>query len=135
MSVETQPKETKAQRAERLKSVKNPWECLDEIRNFASRGYSSIPDEWIKTYFRWWGVYTQGDGVGAVGGTGGEGKALPYFMVRIRLSGNQRCGLYSGGAWKRSRLLATRGRRTFHRPPSGGAPECFYSLGSGAACP
>ena len=86
MSVETQPKETKAQRAERLKSVKNPWECLDEIRNFASRGYSSIPDEWIKTYFRWWGVYTQGDGIGAVGGTGGEGKALPYFMVRIRLS-------------------------------------------------
>jgi sulfite reductase (ferredoxin) len=30
-------------------------------------------------------VYTQGDGVGAVGGTGGEGKALPYFMVRIRI--------------------------------------------------
>ncbi len=86
MSVEAPPKETKAQRAERLKSVKNPWECLDEIRNFASHGYSSIPDEWIKTYFRWWGVYTQGDGVGAVGGSGGEGKALPYFMVRIRLS-------------------------------------------------
>jgi sulfite reductase (ferredoxin) len=86
MSVEAQPKETKAQRAERLKSVKNPWECLEEIRNFANHGYSSIPDEWIKTYFRWWGVYTQGDGVGAVGGTGGEGKALPYFMVRIRLS-------------------------------------------------
>jgi sulfite reductase (ferredoxin) len=86
MSVEAQPKETKAQRAERLKSVKNPWECLEEIRNFARHGYSSIPDEWIKTYFRWWGVYTQGDGVGAVGGTGGEGKALPYFMVRIRLS-------------------------------------------------
>src|SRR5437660_6145682 len=86
MSVETQPKESKAQRAERLKSVKNPWECLDEIRNFARNGYSSIPDEWIKTYFRWWGVYTQGDGAGAVGGTGGEGKSTPYFMVRIRLS-------------------------------------------------
>ena len=68
MSVEAPPKETKAQRAERLKSVKNPWECLDEIRNFASHGYSSIPDEWIKTYFRWWGVYTQGDGAGVVGG-------------------------------------------------------------------
>src|SRR5579872_6871945 len=86
MSTQTEPKETKAQRAERLKSVKNPWECLEEIRNFASHGYSSIPDEWIKTYFRWWGVYTQGDGVGAIGGTGGEGKALPYFMVRVRLS-------------------------------------------------
>ncbi|MEK7854096.1 MAG: nitrite reductase, partial [candidate division NC10 bacterium] len=29
--------------------------------------------------------YTQGDGVGAVGGKGGEGKAVPYFMVRIRI--------------------------------------------------
>lgn len=86
MSAQSQSKETKAQRAERLKSVKNPWECLDEIRNFARHGYDSIPDEWIKTYFRWWGVYTQGDGAGAVGGTGGEGKASPYFMVRIRLS-------------------------------------------------
>ncbi|HKR94870.1 MAG TPA: nitrite/sulfite reductase, partial [Candidatus Angelobacter sp.] len=41
---------------------------------------------WIKTYFRWWGVYTQGDGAGALGGSGGEGKAMPYFMLRIRLS-------------------------------------------------
>ena len=78
-------KETKAQRAERLKSQKNPWECLEEIRTFAKGGYSAIPDEWIKTYFRWWGVYTQGDGIGAIGGAGGEGKATPYFMVRIRL--------------------------------------------------
>ncbi len=37
------------------------------------------------TYFRSWGVYTQGDGAGVVGGTGGEGKATPYFMVRIRI--------------------------------------------------
>ena len=86
MSTQAQPKETKAQRAERLKSVKNPWECLEEIRNFARHGYDSIPEEWIKTYFRWWGVYTQGDGAGAVGGTGGEGKTTPYFMVRVRLS-------------------------------------------------
>src|SRR5215469_13229536 len=78
-------KETKAQRAERLKNLKNPWECLEEIRTFAKGGYSAIPDEWIKTYFRWWGVYTQGDGIAAIGGTGGEGKATPYFMVRIQL--------------------------------------------------
>ena len=45
----------------------------------------SIPPEWLGTYFRWWGIYTQGDGVGAVGGKGGEGKAVPYFMVRIRI--------------------------------------------------
>lgn len=63
--------ETKAQRVERLKREKNPWECLDEIRAFAARGHGAIPEAWIKTYFRWWGVYTQGDGAGAVGGTGG----------------------------------------------------------------
>lgn len=77
--------ETKAQRVERLKREKNPWEALDDIRRFAREGFSSIPPEWIGTYFRWWGVYTQGDGAGVVGGHGGEGKALPYFMVRIRI--------------------------------------------------
>lgn len=81
----TEVKETKAQRIERLKREKNPWECLDEIRAFARDGHQSIPPEWLGTYFRFWGVYTQGDGVGAVGGTGGEGKAVPYFMVRIRI--------------------------------------------------
>ncbi|HYL09987.1 MAG TPA: hypothetical protein VEU31_04560 [Candidatus Acidoferrales bacterium] len=79
-------RETKAQRVERLKRGKNPWESLAEIRRFAKQGYSSIPPEWLGTYFRWWGVYTQGDGLGAVGGSGGEGKSTPYFMVRIRLT-------------------------------------------------
>src|ERR1700758_1012390 len=78
-------KETKAQRVERLKREKNPWECLDEIRRFAREGFQTIPPEWLGTYFRWWGVYTQGDGAGVVGGHGGEGKALPYFMLRIRI--------------------------------------------------
>jgi sulfite reductase (ferredoxin) len=78
-------KESKAQRVERLKRTKNPWEGLDEIRQFARQGFSSIPPEWIGTYFRWWGVYTQGDGAGVVGGKNGEGNALPYFMVRIRI--------------------------------------------------
>jgi sulfite reductase (ferredoxin) len=78
-------KETKAQRVERLKREKNPWEGLEEIRRFARGGFTSIPPEWIGTYFRWWGVYTQGDGAGAIGGSNGEGKALPYFMVRIRI--------------------------------------------------
>src|SRR5215467_12344082 len=82
----TPVKETKAQRAERLKLEKNPWECFEEIRQFARKGLSAVPDAWIKTYFRWWGVYTQGDGAGAVGGVGGEGRAMPYFMLRIRLS-------------------------------------------------
>jgi len=77
--------ETKAQRVERLKREQNPWESLAEIRRFAREGFSSIPPEWIGTYFRWWGVYTQGDGVGAIGGQGGEGRALPYFMLRIRI--------------------------------------------------
>jgi sulfite reductase (ferredoxin) len=78
-------KETKAQRIERLKRELNPWEHFQEILRFAREGYEAIPPEWLSTYFRWWGVYTQGDGVGAVGGKGGEGKAVPYFMVRIRI--------------------------------------------------
>ena len=78
-------KETKAQRVERLKREKNPWEALEEIRGFARTGFPSIPPEWIGTYMRWWGVYTQGDGAGVLGGANGEGKALPYFMVRIRV--------------------------------------------------
>ena len=78
-------KETKAQRVERLKRSKNAWEHFDEIRDFARKGYASIPPEWFSTYFRSWGVYTQGDGAGVVGGAGGEGKATPYFMVRIRI--------------------------------------------------
>jgi sulfite reductase (ferredoxin) len=78
-------KETTAQRVERLKRAKNPWEGLDEIRRFAREGFDSIPSEWIGTYFRWWGVYTQGDGAGVTGGKGGVGRALPRFMVRIRI--------------------------------------------------
>jgi len=78
-------KETKAQRVERLKREKNPWQALDEIRRFAREGFQSIPPEWLGTYFRWWGVYTQGDGAGVVAGQGGEGKALPCFMLRIRI--------------------------------------------------
>ncbi len=81
----TTTKETKAQRAERLKRARNPWEGLDEIRRFAREGFESIPPEWIGTYFRWWGVYTQGDGEGVTGGKNGEGRALQRFMVRIRI--------------------------------------------------
>src|SRR6266404_4018041 len=77
-------KESKAQRAERLKRELNPWEAYAEIRRFAREGHASIPPEWA-TYFRWWGIYSQGDGVGAVGGRGGEGRSVPYFMVRIRI--------------------------------------------------
>ena len=78
-------KETKAQRVERLKREKNAWEHFDEIRAFARQGHASIPPEWLGTYFRSWGVYTQGDGAGVVGGKNGEGKATPFFMVRIRI--------------------------------------------------
>lgn len=79
------PKETKAQRVERLKRAQNPWEGLEQIRRFAREGFDSIPPEWLGSYFRWWGIYTQGDGLGVLGGKGGEGKVAPYFMVRIRL--------------------------------------------------
>ena len=77
------PKETKAQRAERLKREKNPWEAFDEVRAFARAGRSSVLPEWAGLYFKWWGIYTQGDGVGATGGKGGEGVTSDYFMMRI----------------------------------------------------
>jgi sulfite reductase (ferredoxin) len=76
-------KETKAQRMERLKREKNPWETFDEVRTFARQGRSSVVPEWASAYFKWWGVYTQGDGVGATGGKGGEGLATDWFMMRI----------------------------------------------------
>lgn len=77
--------ETKTQKHERLKREKNPWEALDELRAYARRGFDAIPPEWISTYLRWWGVYTQGDGAGVIGGKDGVGKAVPRFMVRIRI--------------------------------------------------
>ena len=80
-----QPKETKAQKVERLKRSKNPWEHFDEIEEFALQGRAALIPEWANLYFKWWGIYTQGDGSGAIGGTGGEGKATQYFMMRIAL--------------------------------------------------
>ena len=78
-------KETKAQKIERLKRELNPWDQIEQIRQFAREGRGSIPPEWANAYFKWWGIYTQGDGVGAVGGKGGEGLATEYFMMRIGL--------------------------------------------------
>ena len=77
-------KETKAQKTERLKLAKNPWEAWDEVREFAKNGRDTVTPDWM-LYFRWWGVYTQGDGLGVTGGTAGEGKSTEYFMMRIAL--------------------------------------------------
>lgn len=76
-------KESKAEKAERLKQAKNPWNALDEIRSFARLGRHAIPEEWTSTYFKWWGIYTQGDGHGALG------KPSPYFMLRVGLPNGQ----------------------------------------------
>ena len=76
-------KETNAQRAERLKREKNPWLAFDEVREFARQGRASVLPEWANLYFKWWGIYTQGDGVGATGGKGGEGVTSDFFMMRI----------------------------------------------------
>ncbi|HYL67823.1 MAG TPA: nitrite/sulfite reductase [Candidatus Limnocylindria bacterium] len=78
-------RETKAQKVERLKRSKNPWEAFEEIKAFARAGRASVLPEWANLYFKWWGIYTQGDGAGAIGGQGGEGKATEYFMMRIGL--------------------------------------------------
>jgi sulfite reductase (ferredoxin) len=83
MSQPAEIKETKAQRSERLKREKNPWEAFNEVREFARQGRSSVTPEWAGFYFKWWGVYTQGDGVGAVGGKGGEGLTSEWLMMRI----------------------------------------------------
>ena len=83
MDQAVQVKESKTQRAERLKLEKNPWEAFDEVRAFAREGRASVLPEWASMYFKWWGIYTQGDGVGATGGKGGEGVTSDYFMMRI----------------------------------------------------
>jgi sulfite reductase (ferredoxin) len=83
MSETPAPKETRAQRMERLKREKNPWEAFDEVRAFAREGRSSVVPEWASAYFKWWGVYTQGDGAGVTGGKGGEGLTTEWFMMRI----------------------------------------------------
>ncbi len=77
------PKETKAQKSERLKLAQNPWEGWDKVREYARQGRDSVPPEWANLYFKWWGIYTQGDGLGVTGGANGEGKATEYFMMRI----------------------------------------------------
>ena len=78
-------KETKAQKAERLKLAKNPWDAWEEVRQYAREGRGAVPPEWAEFYFKWWGVYTQGDGLGVTGGKDGVGKATEYFMMRIAL--------------------------------------------------
>ena len=78
-------KETKAQKAERLKLAKNPWEAWDEVRKYAREGRAAVLPEWAEFYFKWWGVYSQGDGLGVTGGKDGVGKATEYFMMRIGL--------------------------------------------------
>jgi sulfite reductase (ferredoxin) len=84
-------KETKAQKVERLKREKNPWAAIDEIKEFARLGRDSVIPEWAGTYFKWWGIYTQGDGAGATGGVRGEGKATRFFMLRIALPNGLLC--------------------------------------------
>jgi sulfite reductase (ferredoxin) len=58
---------------------------MDEVRAFAAAGRESVLPEWASAYFKWWGIYTQGDGAGVTGGSGGVGKATEYFMMRIAI--------------------------------------------------
>jgi hypothetical protein len=79
--------ETKAERAERLKRELNPWQAAEAIARFAREGRAVVPAGWLGTYLRWWGVYMQGDGLGAVGGTKGEGRVaaseVPAAIERL----------------------------------------------------
>ena len=103
-------KESKAQKVERLKREKNPWQALEEIKAFARGGRASVLPEWASTYFKWWGIYTQGDGAGVQAGQGGEGKASEYFMLRIAIPNgllrSEQLGAIAGLAERHSRSVA-----------------------------
>jgi sulfite reductase (ferredoxin) len=129
--------ETKAQRVERWKREKNPWDALEEIRAFARNGRSSVPPEWTGLYFRWWGIYTQGDGVGALGGKGGEGKATDYFMLRTaipngRVTSRQLRALASlSKKWGRNVAdITTRQSIQLHWIPVEGLPDVIDTITS-----
>jgi sulfite reductase (ferredoxin) len=75
--------ESKAQRAERLKRERNPWEMMPDLLRYAREGFDAIDPDDLNTRFRWWGIYTQGDGRGTFG------EATPFFMLRIRIANGQ----------------------------------------------
>ncbi|HEX4841421.1 MAG TPA: nitrite/sulfite reductase, partial [bacterium] len=60
--MDTPIKESKAQRIERIKRERNPWEMLPDLVKYAEAGFESISEEDLTVRFRWWGLYTQGDG-------------------------------------------------------------------------
>jgi sulfite reductase (ferredoxin) len=71
--------ETKIERYERLKREQNPWRELPRLLAALRRGHAALAPDDLNTRLRWWGIYTQGDGAGALGG------AAPFFMLRIRI--------------------------------------------------
>jgi sulfite reductase (ferredoxin) len=73
MSEAVPVKETKAQRAERLKREKNPWQAFDEVRAFAREGRSSVLPEWAVHLLQVVGHLHPGRRRGVTGGKGGEG--------------------------------------------------------------
>ena len=97
MSESPAPKETKAQKSERLKREKNPWDVFDEVRAFARAGRGSVLPEWASFYFKWWGVYTQGDGAGVTGGKGGDtGRGVLNLPLTLRLPRHARIKQHHG---------------------------------------
>ncbi len=135
-------KETKAQRTERLKLAKNPWQAFDEVRAFAREGRSSVLPEWASLYFKWWGIYTQGDGIGAVGGKGGEGLATEHFMMRMGLPNGivsaAQLRLIGGIARKHARNLAdltTRQSIQLHWLTIDVLPEIVDAIGAAGLSP
>ena len=74
-------RESAAQRNERIKAAKAPWDILPDIERYARDGYAAIDPEDRDVRFRAWGIYTQGDGAGVFG------QAVPRFMMRVRIPG------------------------------------------------
>ncbi len=81
----TTKKETTAQRVERLKRAKNPWEGLEEIRRFAREGFGFDSPRMDRHILPLVGRLHPGRRSGVTGGQGGVGRALQRFMVRIRI--------------------------------------------------
>ena len=66
--------------------------------------------EWANFYFKWWGIYTQGDGVGATGGKGGEGVTTEWFMMRIGIPNGILTSHSSGPLAPHTKVCAQPGR-------------------------
>jgi sulfite reductase (ferredoxin) len=114
---------------------------FEEIRPLRREGRASVLPEWAEFYFKWWGIYTQGDGAGVTGGTGGDRQSHRILHDAHRHSQRHcdcarscaRSALWRGimrAIWptlRRGRRSSCTGLRSIRCPPRRGA-GCGRSL-------